>query len=384
MTRHPIRRGQLIVPSGVGALTVFPDGVSLMVAGLDHWYSANSNNTDDRVYIIDEWRLRALLKVEQFRLPPDYRPQRGPFDVDKLNVDLKVPAVRFPLQHACARCNRLVKLESTERSTRHCPYCGQRGRLNQVQFIAMCERGHIQDFPFREWVHRTVSPTCDKPVQLFASGGASLLGVHVKCECGKQRNLAGITDADEEKGTSVVSHGLSDAKGEVYPCQALRPWLDDVDPDGCDQPLRGGLRSASNTYFAQTVSAIFVPQYIAGVPAELLDRLQAPPLSADVALLKATMEEGPVPSEEAIGNGLRRTRAGLDKFSAREVGKAVRLLVDGLPSADPVADLKPTEYGELRRERSEQQLKVRVRPAAAYRPWLAVRLRQVALIDKLR
>ncbi len=35
MARHPLRRSQLVRPFGVGSMSTFPDGVSLMVAGLD-------------------------------------------------------------------------------------------------------------------------------------------------------------------------------------------------------------------------------------------------------------------------------------------------------------------------------------------------------------
>jgi len=35
---NQLRREQLITPFGVGAMTVLPDGTSIIVGGTDHWF----------------------------------------------------------------------------------------------------------------------------------------------------------------------------------------------------------------------------------------------------------------------------------------------------------------------------------------------------------
>jgi hypothetical protein len=73
----------------------------------------------------------------------------------------------------------------------------------------MCEYGHLHDFPWRQWVHRSVTPKCDHQLFLYATGGATLAAQKVKCECGKERNLSGITTATK-KGT-LLSSSLADS-----------------------------------------------------------------------------------------------------------------------------------------------------------------------------
>lgn len=385
MSKHPVRRSQMVVPSGVGALTVFPDGVSLMTCGLDHWFSelVATSKIDSKDFVIDEWRLRDALGVDHFRLPPDFR-QPWEFQGETMNVGIKIPATRFPLEHSCHRCNRLTSLPPSLRTTPPCEFCkalGRRGRLHQVQFIAMCEAGHLQDFPWREWVHRAVRPACKLPLKLFAAGGASLLGVHVKCECGKQRNLAGVTEGDDEKGTSVLSDQLADG-GARYLCAGNRPWL--LDREECGRVVRGGLRSASNTYFARTTQAIYIPKLIGDVPAQLIDALQAPPLAQGLLLLRAADER----VSQGLAGALKTVFPGhLEAFSEKDIGKAIQLLnagrVETRPTGTEPTDLKTPEFRELTSERDEGQLKVRVRPVTDY-TGLAECFGDVSLVDKLR
>ena len=62
-----------------------------------------------------------------------------------------------------------------------------------VRIVAVCDHGHIQDFPFRDWIRCTCSS--DAVARLFFKAGrssAGLAGIHISCEsCGKTRSLAG-------------------------------------------------------------------------------------------------------------------------------------------------------------------------------------------------
>src|SRR4051812_1953833 len=77
MSLNTIRRGQLIAPFGPGALIVLRNGVSVINAGLDHWFCTNDDfegaDTDREEYKLREWRLERELKVDYFMLPPDHR-----------------------------------------------------------------------------------------------------------------------------------------------------------------------------------------------------------------------------------------------------------------------------------------------------------------------
>src|SRR6187455_3076089 len=126
MGKGPIRRAQLVVPFGVGSLSVVRDGTSVITCGLDHWYERDdkdetSRTVDVNEFRIEEWRLQRRLGVDHFRLPPDFRVRRGADDAP--NFYLTVPFLRFPKWHFCPSCNLLVTLPLTVRTRERCPNC---------------------------------------------------------------------------------------------------------------------------------------------------------------------------------------------------------------------------------------------------------------------
>lgn len=278
MVPLPVRRAQLIAPFGVGAMMVSSDGLSLICGGLDHWFSSTSStNPDPEEFIVHEWRLERELGVDEFRLPPDFRTkdrtQAG--ERSNVNVLLKVPFLRFPQTHVCPRCGHLEEYPLIQRGSVRCEHCPQqfptvkyRPKMVQVRFVAICGHGHIQDFPWREWVHKSSSPSCTEPMRLSSSGGADLGSLSVRCVCGARRSLAGITSggkpADTGEGsrkeTSFLSQKL-DARGAAFTCQGARPWLGETRAKGvgCGEHLMGALRGATNIHYPQVLSAIYLP-----------------------------------------------------------------------------------------------------------------------------
>ena len=100
MFNSPIRRAQLIAPFGVGALLMTKEGVSIIGAGLDHWFDEGDDQRqelDCEEFYIEEWRLQRSLDVDFFQLPPDFRPRTryGP----NINTRLTIPYLRFPTWH---------------------------------------------------------------------------------------------------------------------------------------------------------------------------------------------------------------------------------------------------------------------------------------------
>ena len=291
MTEGPVRRSQMIAPFGTGALVVARNGVSLISAGLDHWFKREdgTGGVDIDEYKVNEWRLERLLEVNHFRLPADFRRRYGGQEIP--NAKLTQPFLRFPRWHFCPSCNRLFERPLTERGRIWCPECEQVGKrrpLFQVPFVAMCERGHIQDFPWREWVHGSDGIACQSDLRLIATGGASLAAQRVECECGLKRTLGSITEADSD-GSTFLSKNLFQDEAEratsTYLCKGLRPWLGEEDPSDCDRHLRGSLRSASNLYFAVVSSSIYLPRSSDFVPSSLVSLMEEPPLSTLINLL---------------------------------------------------------------------------------------------------
>lgn len=287
MPSGPIRRSQLIAPFGVGGLVVSREGISLICTGLDHWYKREDglaiSSTEE--FTVREWRLERQLNVSHLRLPPDFRTSRPGHSIP--NSHITIPFLRFPQWHFCPYCNRLHRVPSAAKGRIECRECSAKGRkryLYQVPFIAVCDNGHIQDFPWREWVHRSTSPQCEQPLRLQATGGTSLAGQIVKCDCGMQRSLAQITSAAPTGEMTELTASL-DRNGAEYRCQGHKPWLEASEPAGCGRPLRGSLRSASNVYFPVVKSAIYLPRSTEVSPPELISLFENPPVSGLLHLL---------------------------------------------------------------------------------------------------
>ena len=104
MNLNPLRRSQLIAPIGVGALYVLKGGVSVIACGLDYWYerSTHSSSASTKEFEVREYRLEKILKVNHFKLPPDFR------EGDSVpNSYLTIPFLRFPRWHVCSSCGRM-------------------------------------------------------------------------------------------------------------------------------------------------------------------------------------------------------------------------------------------------------------------------------------
>jgi hypothetical protein len=364
MPRGPIRRSQLIAPFGTGAMIVVREGASLISCGLDHWYKSEFGETstellDTTEFKIEEWRLQRLLRVNHFRTPSDFRRKvRG----DKTpNAWLTVPFLRFPRWHFCPFCNRLDELPLSIKEKPKCKDCQSKGKMRillQVPFVAICEAGHIQDFPWREWVHGTAAPACNKPLRLKSTGGASLASRVVVCECSKERNLANITNASADGSSSHLSSTLDTSKA-VFHCRGLKPWLGTDQGEGCTRPLRGSLRSASNVYFADVKSAIYLPRDQSSAPEELIRLLSEPPLSELLDLVE---------KEADRIKALRiHYRAHLHGFSDQDLKGALRTLFNEPSeeagskdsSDDEQTAFRRAEFNILKKSWESGQLQVR-------------------------
>jgi len=290
MSTGAMRRAQLVTPFGVGAMSVLVNGTSVITAGLDHWYDVDQAATLAlEEYQAHDWRLEARLRVSEFRLPPDYR-RRGQGN-DQRNVKLTVPVLRFPRWCFCMYCKRLKLSTLTMRQQEVCKdreHAARqyKPRMSQVPFVAVCLLGHLDDFPFDKWVHRSHDPACNGTLRLKSRGGGGLDGQVVTCEgCGRDRSLLGITGARFSNGEehTTLSDQLS-SSDDPYLCRGARPWLSMLEGQ-CGQPLRGALRAAGNVYFPKVESSIYLPQKEGAVSAEMHELMRHPAVSTTMRTL---------------------------------------------------------------------------------------------------
>jgi Domain of unknown function (DUF1998) len=314
MSTGNVRRAQLVSPFGVGAMSVLVNGTSVITAGLDHWYDIDEGNQLAlEEYREHDWRLEARLRVAEFRLPPDYRHQAP--DHDRRNVRLTVPVLRFPCWSFCLYCKRLERSTLTMQDRVECPdpghspddaktkggkkRGGRRPRMSQVPFVVICSGGHIDDFPFAEWVHRSHDPACRGVLRLTSQGGGGLEGQVVTCGfdaagkrvegsgCGLKRSLRGITAGHQDaKGERTTLTDQLESREAPFFCVGSRPWL--AQSRGlCGLPIRGALRAAGNVYFPKVESSIYLPRHEGAVSAEMHELMRRPDVGPVMRVLNA-------------------------------------------------------------------------------------------------
>ncbi len=402
MRRHPLRRGQVIAPFGVGAMNTYPDGVALMVAGLDAWFPKRLQIVVEE-FRVEEPRLARALRVDHFRLPPDYRERDG----ESLNTGIRLPAVRFPRAHTCSWCDTLdIRPLSHDASRIECAVCSARGkfgRLAQVQIVVACEAGHIEDFPWREWCHASLSPACEGLLTVSTSGTtATLASTRVKCECGASRSLAQATGfsasasgPDEgpveggAKGFSALSANL--AEGVNFLCRGTRPWLgEERGPGDCRLSLHVTLRSAVNTYFADVRSAIFVPLGASDAPSELFALMRNEPLRTGLKTLCKVLG---MPSAEMLRSSQPELLAAFDDADIAEVADLVArelgfvTAADGGIEEDVEGDEQSFRLAEAHAmlvKRNDPDLTVRRASAGGLSAPFSDVLAGLSLVDRLR
>ena len=234
--------------------------MSVVVRGLDAWQL-------ERAEAIDEPRLleqvrRALgAQIRALRAAP-WDPQ----DSDDPWTRTGVPVGPFPRWLRCPRCHRLGPVDPpgqfdfVHRFGRRPDLakwvhsqCILQGQVSDARkraclparFLVTCEAGHLDDFPYVDFVHHGRTEPCGGP-KLKMRDSASTLGprVTVSCdECGASRN---IQDAAGKDGWQALPA-----------CRGRHPHLQRF--ENCERNLRLMVLGASNLWFSVTASALHLP-----------------------------------------------------------------------------------------------------------------------------
>lgn len=260
MGSKQIRIGQLIAPFGPGSIYTDRRGTPLVVCGLDHWFMRNDPtqgwlSCDSRSeFERFEGRLSALLGVDRFCIPPDYRGYSAG-KTPPPNAGLNVPAVRFPRWY---RHSKTGKLRRFNLNSRRIDPPEDGGRWLPVRFVSICAAGHLCEFPWKAWISCQCSG--DGDMVLTDRGGSELNSIRVQCQTcppgskgNRGRDLSGTTT----KPGPGEDSALQDAGIQ---CPGDRPWLGETaSQPNCSQPLIGALINQTNLYFPRTLSAISLP-----------------------------------------------------------------------------------------------------------------------------
>ena len=328
-----MRRSALISPWGVGAIVPFVNDESLMIAGLDMWrYHTTAP------FIIKDERLQKRLGVKELRWPPDFRD----YDSDAENCNLKIPAVRFPRWNYCPFCGTMQKVGPYTIQPKCDAYQWPHGRkcdaskryrrsLIPERFVVVCPEGHIDDFPIAEWIHADSGHVYNEHTCRIrrSTGGtsAALTGVRYECSCGASKSIAG-----------ALRPGALKSIG--YKCKGSKPWLgieeDLENPCKCEDAsqLRVLQRGASNVWFADTRSSIYIP-----TEDETQTRRITEIVSKYFALVAHTRLNGEVPFD------LVESIAVTERVDARTLYDAFKKKVDNIEGLPEVTqEMTEDEY----------------------------------------
>jgi hypothetical protein len=355
----------------------FPHDESLMICGLDPWPFATEECPSE--YKIIEERLQSRLRVDHFRLPPDYRsPAPG-----VQNPRLRIPCVRFPLWHFCPYCGNMISL-ALYSGTQRCdgPHFAEglschskpqkkRAWLVPMRFIAACPKGHIRDFPWMEWVHRNgiALPGCR--LRIRAGRSAGLGGIRIICTCDSSQTLAGSFDPK-----ALDRIGIH--------CGGQRPWLGDNKDNiaRCGLDLQILQRGASNIYFAQIISSIYLPLWGEQADRSIVDTLEDPTVWSIIS--QAAVHGKIDPSRCEI---IARMR-GLDTAKLRD---AAQRKLDGVPDSDSdeeqsEEEYRQAEYAALKEARGAEHIDLfsSAINARKYMEPVSTHMDSVTLVHKLR
>ncbi|MFG2968548.1 DrmB family protein [Streptomyces sp. NPDC048288] len=286
--RGAVRRAQAITTYGVGSL-IAVDQESFIISGLDEAEQSWSRDESPRIY---ERRLARVLEVDYFRLPP------ASDDTSKDGLRVR----RFPLMHSCPECNDLQ---------RHRDFNPPAGRsvcgmcevdLVPSRFIVACEAGHLDEFPYWQWVHRSTDRDasavawCGGKLKMRTSGRtSSLRSILVSCTCGQAPE---VSMEGSFRRSALKDLGLK--------CRGSRPWLGtSAATDGCGLPLRTLQRGSSAVWQPVLKSALSIPPWSDGRSdplAEHWEQLRELNSRAEVEMcLKFVFKgESPVPIDDVM------------------------------------------------------------------------------------
>jgi hypothetical protein len=354
-----LRRGQVVTTFGPGSMVDLPNH-SVLVAGLDHWLSQGEEIAEPRLVE----KLKQLLNAPALKLiapPPDREDPHAP--------PTGITAWQFPEWFiaqdvesgggGATRSRPLVNRRALRRG-RFIDQNKKSRAVVPVRFVRACPKGHIGDIDWCGFVHGGGSD-CRRPLWMEERGtSGDLAEVWVRCECGKARTV----------GDAAVLQMRA-----LGTCDGARPWLGPFTAEPCGEPNRLLIRTASNAYFPQHLSAISLP-----------DRDETVKKAVEAAwdFLESAESADDVKSERRKA----KVKAALDGFTDEEVFAAVRAR-RGLGGDDAKsirqAELETLIAGrdELGDDRPDGTFHARVLPGGCERPGME-RFERVVLVHRLR
>ncbi|MBR5089768.1 MAG: DUF1998 domain-containing protein [Ruminiclostridium sp.] len=245
-----IRKSQLLTTFGVGNIVDFVRDTAI-IGGVDDW--DKDSNSEDRK--ITNENLQAFTGAKYFLQPkssgsPTYMPN---------NQDIS--SFIFPEKLYCPKCKSIIDYRELQVSKNR-QTCNQidangkpcRGHLVASRFVVICEKGHLEDFPYSWWVHKGKECPSRKlapRIKMYNIGGRSdAESLMIECsECKAKRGMVGIFNKNAFSGECSRC------------CSGKHPYLGSNYKQECDSLPTVRLRSSSSVYFPINPSALLIPPW---------------------------------------------------------------------------------------------------------------------------
>jgi hypothetical protein len=324
-----VRQSQAVTTYGPGSTLDLVDH-AVLVGGLDFWDWGKGPGRPVEKFSIFEPRLRDSLAprflAQGRRLSETCAFMTPPAGDDRAaRKSVGVQVLEFPAWFVCQnpRCRALVRrdaLAQPKAGGRYYHQCDRETRTLcvPVRFLGACRLGHIDEWPWILFVHlqQAEETRCLNPqLRLDEDASGDFNAIVVSCTtCRMRAPMSGAY-----------------APGLTIDCRGDRPWLPRDQERSCDEGLRLLVRTASNSYFSQVVSALSVPD-----PSAVLDEKVAECWAILIAASRETL--GALRQIPSI-------RAALAGFSDEEVLAAVDRKRAG--GTGPVEPLRTTEFRQF-------------------------------------
>jgi len=359
-----LRPSQLLHTYGVGATVELPE-MTTLVLGLDDWPEVLGKPVSEP-RLLAAVRALAGTQVQRLLTPP----------VVPEGESAGVPVAPFPRWLRCPLCRLLSPIDlgvfslradawRPERTTyvhNGCPKSHSRRPPTAfpARYMVACQEGHLDDFPWVEFLHGGVP--CKGTLRLVERGEGGRPGdVQLSCDgCGRRRRM---------------SQAFGEEAQPFLPprCRGRHPHLGVS--EACEQEPVTLILGASNAWFAVQSSALSIPTQ-AGEVAQAVDEawsiLDGMPAGRET--LVYTLKSNP---------GLAKLQALAEKTGIEVVEQAIEERQSGLDDGDP-GDLRTPEWQVLSApEEAPETPDFKLRSVGAPAQF-ATQIADVVLVERLR
>lgn len=239
----PVRRSHLVGMLGPGSLVSFQNGTTGLVAELPEWFMNKNTATSHADSLVNNLPFADELGVPELRTPPSDDGEHRRY----------IQAYRFPLWERCPRCGQVGVADRSVDGTAMLACVREKCqgvRRHQMDLVAVCKDGHVDDVPWDKVAHPESAPCPESAL-------------------GKSLVVKEVVSADGIYKASCSSCGSS---GEVMrdtlfdDCRGRFLWARDPEETRveCNNQVRVVDRHATAFYYPRIISRLFLPSSAQG------------------------------------------------------------------------------------------------------------------------